>query len=149
MSDERYAVSTSDDSNDTYLSILNIKEVKGQDYGDYYCKVTNSLGTIQPKIRLQPKSAPDTPHHLRSPNAGSKYVTLEWEAGFNGGLSTTKYFVRYRRVLLEPSSTMGDQCVTEHTSYEWMEYDCRRMNPCNVTLLDQNNSYSFKVTFYF
>ncbi|XP_063621729.1 hemicentin-2 [Cydia splendana] len=144
-SDGHYEINTSTDNNDSYFSVLKIRNVKPQDYGDYYCNVKNSLGSVRPQIKLQPKGAPETPKALASKKIGPSYVTLQWEAGFDGGLSSTKYFVRYRRVGA-PGAPGASDCVAERTAaQDWMEYDCGRSNPCNVTRLDQHNSYSFKV----
>ncbi|XP_047508759.1 hemicentin-2 isoform X1 [Pieris napi] len=142
-SDGHYEITTTTDNNDSYLSILLIRNIKGQDYGDYYCKVKNSLGSIRPQIRLQPKGAPESPRALASQKVGPSFVSLKWEAGFDGGLSNTKYFVLYRR---QKNPAGGEHCATERLDeYDWKEYDCRRSNPCNVTRLEQHNTYHFKV----
>lgn len=150
-SDGHYEINTTTDNNDSYLSVLKIKIVRPQDYGDYYCKVKNSLGSIRPQIRLQPKGAPEPPRSLESQKVGPTYITLKWEAGFEGGLSNTKYFVRYRRVSLRgvgAGATSAEHCAADrNTEFDWMEYDCGRANPCNVTRLDQHNTYSFKVSY--
>ncbi|XP_073949326.1 hemicentin protein echinoid isoform X2 [Choristoneura fumiferana] len=144
-SDGHYEINTSTDNNDSYFSVLKIRNVKPQDYGDYYCNVKNSLGSVRPQIRLQPKGAPESPRALMSKKVGPSYVTLKWEAGFDGGLSSTKYFVRYRRAAALGGTGAAD-CAADHAAlHDWMEYDCGRSNPCNVTRLDQHNSYSFKV----
>lgn len=142
-SEGHYEITTTTDNNDVYLSVLLIRNIKSQDYGDYYCKVKNSLGNIRPQIRLQPKGAPEAPKSLTSQKVGPTYVTLKWESGFDGGLSSTKYFVLYRRVR---SVATGEHCSPDKPEeYDWKEYDCRRSNPCNVTRLEQHNMYHFKV----
>lgn len=149
-SDGHYEINTTTDNNDSYRSVLKIKVVKPQDYGDYYCNVKNLLGNIRPQIRLQPKGAPESPRGLTSQKVGPSYVTLKWEAGFDGGLSSTKYFVRYRRVMSRRAegashAAVSSDCAADKSDFEWMEYDCGRTNPCNVTRLEQQNSYTFKV----
>ncbi|XP_039751706.1 hemicentin-2 [Pararge aegeria] len=142
-SDGHYEIITTTDENDSYLSVLVIRNVKAQDYGDYYCKVKNSLGNIRPQIRLQPKGAPEPPKNLATQKVDATYVTLKWEEGFNGGLSSTKYFVLYRRVR---NPAVGEHCAADRNDeFDWKEYDCGRSNPCNVTRLEQHNSYYFKV----
>lgn len=152
-SDGHYEINTTTDSNDSYLSVLRIKDMKPKDYGEYYCKVKNSLGSIRPQIRLQPKGAPESPRSLESQKVGASYVTLKWEAGFDGGLSNTKYFVLYRRVRLRSgagAAPTGEHCSADRAAnHEWLEYDCGRTNPCNVTRLDQHTTYTFKVHFMF
>ncbi|XP_032515238.2 hemicentin-2 [Danaus plexippus] len=141
-SDGHYEIITTTDENDSYLSVLIIRNIKSQDYGDYYCNVKNTLGGIRPQIRLQPKGAPEPPKNLSSQKVDATYVTLKWEEGFNGGLSSTKYFVLYRRV----RSINGEPCAVQGADeFDWKEYDCGRANPCNVTRLEQHNSYYFKV----
>ncbi|XP_013183075.2 hemicentin-2 [Amyelois transitella] len=144
-SEGHYQIEVSSDDNESYLTVLRINGVKSRDYGDYHCQVKNTLGMIRPKILLQPKSAPETPEKLTSESAGSSYVTLKWEAGFNGGLPNTKYFVRYRRVPRQLEGQVGDHCSSKHSDFDWMEYDCGRQNPCNVTQLTPNNHYVFLV----
>ncbi|KAJ2949823.1 hypothetical protein O0L34_g11139 [Tuta absoluta] len=141
-SDGHYDINTTSNNNDSYYSVLRIKNISSRDYGDYYCKVTNALGSIKPQIRLQPKGPPESPQSLAVQKVGPSYVTLKWEAGFNGGLST-KYFVLYRRV---GRSAAGERCSGDRpTDHDWLEYDCGRINPCNVTRLEQHSSYTFKV----
>ncbi|XP_068632298.1 B-cell receptor CD22-like [Battus philenor] len=143
-SSDHYDITTVTEDNDSYISTLKLRNVKPQDYGDYYCNVKNSLGSIRPQIRMQPKGAPESPRSLSSQKVGSTYVTLKWEAGFNGGLSNTKYFVWYRRVARGAGSV--EQCAANRNDInDWKEYDCMHANPCNVTRLDQHNTYSFKV----
>lgn len=149
-SDGHYEINTTTDNNDSYLSVLKIKSVKPQDYGEYYCKVKNSLGNIRPQIRLQPKGAPEAPRSLESQKVGPTFVTLKWEAGFDGGLSSTKYFVWYRRVALRAGGPGGtgpgsEHCATDRTpEHDWMEYDCGRSNPCNVTRLISTPFHHFR-----
>ncbi|KAL4702686.1 hypothetical protein ACJJTC_018695 [Scirpophaga incertulas] len=147
-SEGHYEINTTTDNNDSYRSVLKIKAVRPQDFGDYYCSVKNLLGTFRPQIRLQPKGAPETPQGLVNQKAGPSYVTLKWEAGFDGGLTSTKYFIRYRRVTaqrVDNALNADSDCPADRSDSEWMEYDCGRSNPCNVTRLNQHSSYIFKV----
>lgn len=147
-SDGHYDINTTSNNNDSYLSVLRIKNVNPHDYGDYYCKVTNALGSIKPQIKLQPKGSPESPKSLAVQKMGPSYVTLKWENGFNGGLSNTKYFVLYRRVSGRGAASGGEGCEAERAGdNDWMEYDCGRINPCNVTRLEQHSSYTFKVSY--
>lgn len=141
---DHYEITTVTEDNDSYLSVVRLRNVKPQDYGDYHCNVKNTLGSIRPLIRMQPKGAPESPHSLTSQRIGATYVTLRWEAGFDGGLSNTKYFVWYRRVARGAGAS--EQCSAGgNDANDWREYDCMRANPCNVTRLEQHNTYSFKV----
>ncbi|CAH2076216.1 unnamed protein product, partial [Iphiclides podalirius] len=133
---ERYDITSAEDG-DSYLSVVRIRSVRPQDYGEYRCSAKNALGAISPLVVLQPKGAPEPPRALASQRVGAGHVALRWEAGFDGGLAT-KYFVLYRRV------AGGGQCAPRADD-GWREYDCARANPCNVTRLEQHNTYSFKV----
>uniref|UniRef100_U5ELA9 Putative echinoid n=1 Tax=Corethrella appendiculata TaxID=1370023 RepID=U5ELA9_9DIPT len=144
--EDRYDISQSADSNDVYTSILKVHNVMHQDYGEYHCKVTNSLDTIDEPIRLQPKGAPEKPSQLKPIDSGADYVTLSWMPGFDGGLSNTKYFVSYRKIAIPNETLVTEECsITAAAGSEWMEFDCQRDVPCNITPLDHHQSYVFKV----
>ncbi|RZC38352.1 I-set and/or fn3 domain containing protein [Asbolus verrucosus] len=129
---------------DTFTSILKISNIKKQDYGEYNCQIINNLGQIEAKIRLQPKGPPEKPTKLVSLHTGPNYVTLGWEPGFNGGISNTKYFVSYKKVPSE-EDVMIEGCGTVTKSTDWSEVDCQQNVPCNVSHLDQHQTYLFKV----
>lgn len=142
-----YQVNTTQLPNDIYESVLVIGSVRESDYGDYVCRVGNSMGYLKTAIKLQPKGAPEHPTKLEAIDFGSNFVTLQWKAGFNGGLHNTQYFVTYRKQkapdqLIDcPLFVFGGR--PDHTEGQ---FDCQRNNPCNVTLLEQHHSYSFKVS---
>ncbi|KAG5872503.1 hypothetical protein JTB14_030866 [Gonioctena quinquepunctata] len=143
-SEGHYVVHTTNDENDVYTSILRISNIKKQDYGDYTCQVVNSLGTIETKIKLQSKGPPEKPTQLVALHDGPNFVTLGWEPGFNGGISNTKYFVSYKKVISE-NDILVEGCGAASRSGEWNEVDCHQNVPCNVTHLEQHQSYLFKV----
>lgn len=145
-SDGHYEISTTTDNNDVYTSVLRINSLSHNDYGEYTCRVVNSLDTIRAPIRLQQKGEPEKPSNTRAVDVGPNYVTLSWDPGFDGGISNTKFFVKYRRVPMPPEEQPIPDCATLATSNtEWMEYDCQHNNPCKVSPLDQHQSYAFKV----
>jgi echinoid protein len=145
--DGHYEISTTTDNSDVYTSILRIHNVRHRDYGDYVCRVSNSINTIRAKLTLQQKGPPEKPLNLQAQEIGSNFVTLGWDAGFDGGLSNTKYFVLYRRIALTNEDLINDDCRAQSlSSTEWMEFDCHRNVPCNITPLDQHQSYEFKVS---
>ncbi|KAM7353535.1 hemicentin protein echinoid isoform 1-T2 [Cochliomyia hominivorax] len=145
-SDGHYEISATTDNNDIYTSVLRINSLTHADYGEYTCRVVNSLNTIRAPIRLQQKGSPEKPTNTRAIDIGSNYVTLAWDPGFDGGISNTKFFVSYRRVPMPKEEQLIPDCATLATSNtEWMEFDCHRDNPCKVTPLDQHQSYAFKV----
>ncbi|XP_055919081.1 nephrin-like isoform X1 [Eupeodes corollae] len=145
-SDGHYEINTTTDNNDIYTSVLRINQLSHADYGEYTCRVANSLDTIRAPIRLQQKGAPEKPINLKAIDVGHNFVTLSWDPGFDGGLSTTKFFVSYRRVAMPRDEQMIPDCATLATSNtEWSEFECHRDNPCKVTPLDQHQSYAFKV----
>lgn len=103
------------------------------------------MGKIDARIRLQPKGAPERPSKLVGLHTGPNFVTLGWEPGFNGGISNTKYFVSYKKVPSE-EDIMIEGCgggVLKMT--DWSEVDCQQNVPCNVSHLDQHQTYLFKV----
>ncbi|XP_058128663.1 hemicentin-2-like [Anopheles ziemanni] len=92
-----YKIVTNSDGNDVYTSILKISNVRHQDYGEYHCRVANTLNNIQVPIRLQPRVPPEKRTKLRPVELGSNFVTLAWNPGFDGGLANTKYLCRIAR----------------------------------------------------
>uniref|UniRef100_A0A182JNS7 Echinoid n=1 Tax=Anopheles christyi TaxID=43041 RepID=A0A182JNS7_9DIPT len=141
-----YEIITNSDGNDVYTSILKISNVRHQDYGEYHCRVSNSLNHIQVPIRLQPKGPPEKPNKLKAVELGSNYVILSWNPGFDGGLANTKYFVSYRKIVIPNESLMTEECAAVAASgAEWMEFDCQREVPCTISPLDHHQSYVFKV----
>lgn len=142
------------------VQVSNIRDV---DYGEYTCRANNGLGTKRETIRLQAKGPPEHPQAVKATAVGHNFVTLLWEAGFDGGVQNTKYFVSYRRVAGgsgAESEGLASDCysaappsvnsnlVSPDSSEGWQEFDCQKNNPCNVTSLEQHASYVFKVKAY-
>lgn len=145
-SDGHYEINTTTDNNDVYTSVLSIHNVNIDDYEEYLCKVVNSLETIRAPIRLQPKGAPEKPGNLKYSNLAANSTDLEWDAGFDGGLTNTKFFVAYRKVTGPHDDQLLADCGTNLVSNtDWMEFDCQQMMPCTVSHLDPHQSYLFKV----
>lgn len=130
--------------NDVYTSVLKISNIKQQDYGEYNCQVVNAMGNIEARIRLQPKGPPEKPTRITDLHVGPNFVTLNWEPGFNGGISTTKYFVSYKKIPGNDNINI-DGCGVVTRSMDWSEADCQQNVPCNVTQLEQHQTYLFKV----
>lgn len=126
------------------MSVLRISKIKQHDYGDYNCQVVNNLGNIETRIRLQPKGPPEKPSKLSDVHTGHNFVTLNWEPGFNGGISNTKYFVSYKKVPGN-DNILVEGCGPVTKSADWSEVDCQQNVPCNVSHLEQHQSYVFKV----
>ncbi|XP_047120499.1 hemicentin-2 [Schistocerca piceifrons] len=144
-----YEINNTAEGRDTYTSILRVSKIRSSDYGDYYCRVTNSLGSIKPAIRLQPKGLPEHPRSVEATEIGPNYVVIGWEPGFDGGLQHTKFYVSYQR--LSGNDAVSSNChttgvpVRASNSDGWQEMDCHKNNPCNVTELEQHQTYVFKV----
>ncbi|XP_054719088.1 nephrin-like [Uloborus diversus] len=85
----------------SYESILTVKDLKTQDYGDYECIAKNDLGFESYKIPLGQKSAPDPPLSLTVLNATHNTVLLSWVPGFDGGLQQS-YRLRWRNAQRPP-----------------------------------------------
>lgn len=144
-SEGHYEINTTTDNNDIYTSVLKINRLGHQDYGEYLCRVANSLETIRAPIRLQPKGSPDKPRNLKADDSTPNSVTLNWDPGFDGGLANTKFFVSYRRVAAPHDDQVMPDCETNViTNTDWMEFDCHQNIPCQITSLDQHQSYVFK-----
>lgn len=148
-SDGHYEINTTinESGGDVYTSVLQIANIREADYGDYNCRVANTLGSVKTSIRLQPKGPPEKPESLTAIDVGHNYVTLQWTPGFDGGLQNTKYFVSYRKVLRTKDEEYDSDCYASKKSApdNWHEFDCQRSNPCNVTSLEQHQSYVFMV----
>ncbi|XP_073977737.1 contactin-2-like isoform X4 [Rhodnius prolixus] len=148
--DGHYEINTTvnESGGDIYTSILQISHVRQADYGEYYCRVANTLGSVKTLIRLQPKGPPEKPEALTAIEIGHSFITLQWTPGFNGGLQSTKYFVSYKRVLTAPNDDCYAPRKPGNNVESWHEFDCQTKNPCNVTNLEQHQSYLFKVKAY-
>ncbi|KAL6268497.1 hypothetical protein P5V15_001630 [Pogonomyrmex californicus] len=147
-SDGHYEITTTSDNYDAYTSVLRMTNIRESDYGDYTCRAANAQGSVMSTIRLQPKGAPEKPTNITAMEIGPTYVTLLWQLGFDGGLSITKYFVSYRRVAGGDEIVAPDCAPPRGPAGQWLELDCRRSNPCNVTNLEQHQTYTFKVKVY-
>ncbi|ODM93874.1 Hemicentin-2, partial [Orchesella cincta] len=123
-----YDKNTSILANDIYVSTLVIQGIQGDDYGEYSCKATNSMGNASSIIILQEKGRPSPPAELRIVESDVNSVLLKWEPGFNGGYEETKHLIQYS----------GDDGSIR-------EADCLFYNPCNITGLKQQTFYTFRV----
>lgn len=115
-------------ANDVYVSTLIIHGIQGEDYGEYGCKATNSMGNASSVILLQERGRPSPPAELKIQESDVSSVLLKWEQGFNGGYEETKHIVQYS----------GDDGSIR-------EADCLYYNPCNITGLEQQTLYTFRV----
>ncbi|XP_066600673.1 hemicentin-2 isoform X2 [Prorops nasuta] len=147
-SDGHYEISTTEDKYDVYTSVLTMNNLRQSDYGEYSCRAANAQGSVTSTIRLQPKGAPERPRNITAVDVGPTHVTLLWELGFDGGLPITKYFVSYRRVAGSDEIVPPDCASPRGPAGQWMEVECRQSNPCNITDLEQHQTYTFKVKVY-
>ena len=144
-SDGHYEISTTSDNYDVYTSVLKITHIRESDYGVYSCRANNIQGSIISTIKLQPKGAPERPMNVRAMDVGPTHVALVWDLGFDGGLPITKGFVSYRRIAGGDEVIATDCAPPRGPAGQWQEIDCRRSNPCNVSDLEQHQTYTFKV----
>ncbi|CAG0880135.1 unnamed protein product [Cyprideis torosa] len=113
---------------DEHGAVLMIRSLSSEHYGQYTCRAENELGSEDMAIQLQEKGAPDPPPSAPVALAkGASWILLGWEPGFHGGLVETRHFVK---ALSADSERI---------------FDCHFNNPCNITGLDQQTSYSFKI----
>ena len=80
-------------------------------------------------IRLQQKGKPEMPMNLNVKEVGYNYITIGFSRGFDGGYSNTKFTVQYQQ---------------QHFRNP-LYADCGPLSICNITRLDQNTVYSFRV----
>lgn len=80
---------------------------------------------------------------------GHNYVTLQWTPGFDGGVQNTRFLVAYRQAVKNLDNEVNSDCFVPRRpgngGDNWFEFDCQRNNPCNITVLDQYQAYTFKV----
>ncbi|XP_043935263.1 nephrin [Protopterus annectens] len=76
----------------SFLTIVNVSAAL--DYAVFTCTAKNPLGIDVFDIQLVSTSRPDPPTELIVANFSHNSVTLQWKAGFNGGLEQ-KFRVRY------------------------------------------------------
>ncbi|EEC18289.1 nephrin, putative, partial [Ixodes scapularis] len=113
-------------------SVLVVKYVHAQDYGQYSCTARNELGSDSARFRVRPRGKPDPPESIRVLNATHTSVLLSWTAGFNGGLDQ-QFRIRFRR-----------------TEDETNAYDYTDLIPEDVSLyliggLEPGTEYAFSV----
>ena len=130
LDDGHYSTNNTALQDDIYASILTIRGVTSNDYGDYTCKGVNEMGHHKTIIKLQPKGKPEPPINLEVVQSGTDFIELTWEEGFNGGFSSTKFMVQAR-------SENGKQ-----------DYDCQTNNPCVIDKLQQQTNYVLRLRAY-
>ncbi|KAL4229150.1 Immunoglobulin C1-set domain [Mactra antiquata] len=78
-----------------YENVLLIKDVQKSDYGVYQCIVTNDKGVDRHYVDFDDTAKPDPPYELQFINATHNSITVQWKAGFDGGLPQG-FRVRYK-----------------------------------------------------
>ena len=114
---------------DIYQGVLKIYKIQQSSYGDYKCKGRNKMGDKTTIIRLQQKGKPEMPMNLNVKEVGYNYITIGFSRGFDGGYRNTKFTVQYQQ---------------QHFRNP-LYADCGPLSICNITRLDQNTVYSFRV----
>ncbi|XP_019628377.1 PREDICTED: Down syndrome cell adhesion molecule-like protein 1 homolog [Branchiostoma belcheri] len=115
-------------------STLSYTTVTEDDYGFYNCTARNIMGNNSTVIELTAESAPEPSTDLTvTMKNSSRFVTVEWTAGFNGGQETT-HTVQYRTRAsawqdgpekLEPASADHPQFSVTFQLPEKATYDIR------------------------
>ncbi|XP_066269144.1 cell adhesion molecule 2-like [Branchiostoma lanceolatum] len=127
---------------DELQTTLSFPAVTETDYGLYDITATTSKGSSSAIIQLAAESAPERPYNLTVTRKNShRYVTLEWTAGFNGGLDTT-HTVQYRKVDGEWVDLDG-HLVTEpansnHPQYTNMIFQLPKKGKYNIRIRAAN-----------
>ncbi|CAB3378504.1 Hypothetical predicted protein [Cloeon dipterum] len=141
---QHYEVNDTILSEDMFKSVLVINNINEDDYSEYTCTARNAMGYLDTHIRLQRKGPPEKPNSLIAVASTANSVTLQWEPGFNGGQSDTKYFVSYRKVGAPDQISECDNYAARSDPKEGREFDCQKNSTCNVTSLDPHYTYIFK-----
>ncbi|CAL4133836.1 unnamed protein product, partial [Meganyctiphanes norvegica] len=123
----KYITNDSTLPEDIYASVLTIQNIAEDDYDQYVCKGTNSMGDHKTIITLKPKGPPEYPINLHVVRMGTDYCELGWDDGFNGGIETI-----YQVLAI---SENGIQ----------LDHDCKKNSPCVISELQQQTKYVFKV----
>ncbi|KAG8196719.1 hypothetical protein JTE90_023227 [Oedothorax gibbosus] len=100
----------------SYESILIVKDMKAQDFGDYECIAKNDLGFESFKIPVGQKSAPDPPLSLNVLNATHNTVILTWTPGFDGGLEQS-YRIQYKKAVPNAAYSTVDAVIQNTTTF--------------------------------
>ena len=125
-----YKMNSSSQGEDAYESMLMIKSVTKESYGDYTCRAMNKMGQKKTIIKLQAKGRPEKPEAFRAKTLTHNSIALSWEPGFDGGFpEKTKFIVQYRH-----SNELAPRI-----------HDCGQKTVCNMTHLQQNTPYLLKV----
>uniref|UniRef100_A0A0N5C4D2 B-cell receptor CD22 n=1 Tax=Strongyloides papillosus TaxID=174720 RepID=A0A0N5C4D2_STREA len=110
---------------DEYESILNIKNINEEDYGEYTCKANNGRNIdeqVSHKIILQKKSIPQVPKDVRLLSISSNSLYVGWVPGFDGG---DKQIFNLQYIRIDPKTRNG---VIPPKVIE--------INPSNVEMMD-------------
>ncbi|KAF7987144.1 hypothetical protein HCN44_001334, partial [Aphidius gifuensis] len=136
-SDGHYEIGTTSENDDIYTSILRISNIKN-------LIMVNIIVVLQMhKVIFTRK-----PSDLEVIEKGPTYVTLSWKDGFDGGVKITKYYVSYRRIANSDEQISPDCAPPRTPANEWVEFnECHQSNPCNITNLEQLQTYEFKYFF--
>ena len=130
--DKKFTIHTVPRTGDTYKSVLTIRNVRKEDMTNYNCQASNTEGSRQIDVTLQPKGVPHLPHAVKALESGPNWILLTWVPGFNGGYRSTKFSV----------------VRTSDTRDTPIPFDCRSSVPCNITNLPRGSTEFFKVKAY-
>ncbi|XP_054708442.1 nephrin-like [Uloborus diversus] len=92
----RYDIRTAKTGDSQWCSVLTIKRVRQDDFGEYTCVAKNHLGYDFIKFSLSKKGAPEHPHHLKTVTQAPDSITLSWTPGFDGG-AEQNFRIRFKK----------------------------------------------------
>lgn len=99
-----------------YENILLINDVQKEDYGIYQCIVTNEKGEDRLPVMFDDTTKPDPPYDIKFVNATHNSITIQWNAGFDGGMPQG-FRVRYKAMDANQGFTQVDVLPPDSTIF--------------------------------
>ena len=113
-----------------YESVFTIWSVKGDSYGDYVCKASNTMGAEETIVKLVRKGKPESPSDLMAKETGSNNIILAWTENFNGGMNNTSFKLEWM------------QQGTDYAQEKWCQGG---ESLCLLDSLEQHTTYLVRV----
>ncbi|XP_023230472.1 nephrin-like [Centruroides sculpturatus] len=96
FSSDKYASQSTQLTEIKWESVLFVRNLKINDFGQYACVARNELGHDHMKLKLRKRGRPDPPESLRVVNITHDSVILSWIPGFSSGLPQ-HFRIKYKK----------------------------------------------------